>query len=77
MLPEPSWWETWSVPAREQALALALAGNWLRDEDRERAREMFDEQFDELFSRSAQGFRPLWRSEMPELLITWESRSQG
>ena len=35
------------------------------------------EQFDELFSRSAQGFRPLWRSEMPELLITWESRSQG
>ena len=75
MLPEPSWWETWSVPAREQALA--LAGNWLRDEDRERAREMFDEQFDELFSRSAQGFRPLWRSEMPELLITWESRSQG
>ena len=49
------------------------AGLFRRVYGEERAREMFDE----LFSRSAQGFRPLWRSEMPELLITWESRSQG
>jgi hypothetical protein len=77
VLPELSWWETWSVPTREEALELALAGSWLRDEDRERARALFEAQFDELFSRNAQGFRPLWRSEMRDLLITWESRSRA
>ena len=77
VLPEPSWWETWSVPTRAEALELALEGRWLRDDDRERARVLFDEQFDKLYSRNAQGFKPLWRSEMRELLITWERRFQG
>ena len=77
VLPEPSWWETLWLPTADEALELALEGRWLREEDRERARALFDEQFDDLFSRNAQGFRPLWRSEMRELLITWESRSQS
>lgn len=76
VLPEPSWWETWSLPTRDTALEHALEGRWLREEDRERARDIFNQQFDELFSRDNNGFRPLWRSEMRELLITWESRSR-
>ena len=73
LLPEPPWWEGEVLPTREEALALALEGRWLREEDRSRARQIFEENFDQLFSTSSDGYRPLWRPPSRELLITWET----
>ncbi len=77
VLPEPAWWETWSIPTLEEALELALSGGWLLEADRERARDLFKNQSGELFRQDANGFTPLWRSDMWELLITWESRPKN
>ena len=77
VLPEPAWWETWSTPTLEEALELALSGDWLLEADRERARDLFKSQLDELFRQDANGFTPLWRSDMQELLITWESHPKN
>jgi 2-polyprenyl-3-methyl-5-hydroxy-6-metoxy-1,4-benzoquinol methylase len=61
---------------RNQAVAMALQGQWLRPVDRERARRVIEAQYDELFSATPEGFRPLWLPETRELLITWGTDHQ-
>ena len=74
LLPEPSWWETWHYPTRQDALESALFGRWSTVPDRERARQIFYAQFDELFAPDGSGgYRTIWRTPMRELLITWEA----
>ena len=58
---------------RDQAVAMALQGRWLRPADRERARRVIETHYDELFSATPEGFRPLWLPETRELLITWRT----
>jgi 2-polyprenyl-3-methyl-5-hydroxy-6-metoxy-1,4-benzoquinol methylase len=58
----------------EEALASALAGQWLAARDRDRARGVIEAHFEELFARTSEGFRPLWQQDPRELLITWEPR---
>ena len=75
VLPDPSWWETWQYPTREEAIESVLFGRWSREVDRERARAIFEDQFDEIFTKEPDGYRAIWRSPMRELLITWETNS--
>ncbi len=72
VLPEEPWWENQSPQTREEAVQLVLEDRWLRPEDRNRAKQIIESHFDELFAPSQAGFRPKWRSDMRELLITWE-----
>jgi SAM-dependent methyltransferase len=57
----------------EDAAQLALQGQWLGPQDHARARHLIEERFSELFAPSPEGFRPLWRQEAREMLITWET----
>jgi hypothetical protein len=57
----------------EDALQLALQGQWLAPHDQARARQLIEEHFSELFAPSPQGFRLLWRQQAREILITWET----
>jgi SAM-dependent methyltransferase len=57
----------------EDAVQLALQGQWLGPQDHARARRLIEERFAELFAPSPEGFRPLWRQEAREMLITWET----
>ena len=57
----------------EDAVQLGLQGQWLGHQDHERARRLIEERFSELFAPSPEGFRPLWRQEAREMLITWET----
>ena len=76
VLPDPSWWETWHFPTRDDAVESVLFGRWSREPDRERARKIFEEQFDEIFSPDGEGYRAIWRAPMRELLITWETKQR-
>jgi len=58
---------------RDQAVAMALQGQWLRPEDRERAHRVIAAHYDGLFSATPEGFRPLWLPETREVLITWRT----
>ncbi len=58
----------------EEAVQLALQGQWLRSEDRTRARSVIQTHFHQLFAAGSEGFHPLWRQDARELLITWETR---
>ena len=72
VLPDSPWWE--DVPqSREDALDLAMGGRWLKPGDQDRARKLVEERFDELFVTGSEGFRPKWRHDMRQLLITWET----
>jgi hypothetical protein len=57
----------------EEAVQLALQGQWLGLHDHTRARGRIEERFAELFAPSPEGFRLLWRQEAREVLITWET----
>ena len=57
----------------EDAIQLGLQGQWLGPQDHARARRLIEERFSELFVSSPEGFRPLWRQEAREMLITWET----
>jgi len=57
----------------EEAVQLALQGQWLGPQDHTRARRLIEERFAELFAPSPEGFRPRWRQEAREVLITWET----
>ena len=57
----------------EEAVQLALQGQWLGPHDQARARRLIEERFAELFAPSPEGFRPRWRQEAREVLITWET----
>ena len=60
----------------EDAVQLGLQGQWLGHQDHERARHLIEERFSELFAPSPEGFRPLWRQEAREMLITWETHQR-
>ena len=51
---------------------MILADRWLKPEEHERGRSLIESHFDELFAPSPAGFLPQWRSDMREMLITWE-----
>jgi len=57
----------------EDAVQLALQGQWLAQQDQARARQLIEEHFSELFAPSPEGFRLSWRQEAREVLITWET----
>jgi hypothetical protein len=57
----------------EDAVQLALQGQWLGPQEHARARRLIEERFAELFAARPEGFRPLWRQEAREMLITWET----
>jgi len=57
----------------DDAVQLALQGQWLGPHDHTRARRLIEEHFHELFAPSPEGFRLLWRQEAREMLITWET----
>jgi SAM-dependent methyltransferase len=57
----------------EDAVQLALQGQWLAPHDHARAHRLIEERFSELFAPNPEGFRPLWRQEAREMLITWET----
>ncbi len=73
ILPDPPWWERWLYPTREAALESVIFGRWAGEDNRERAKRVFDEQFDDLFAPDGDGYRAIWRKPMRELLITWET----
>jgi hypothetical protein len=57
----------------EDAVQLALQGQWLGPHEHARARRLIEERFAELFVTRPEGLRPLWRQEAREMLITWET----
>ena len=73
VLPDPTWWEDWHHPTREEALDSVIFGHWSSEEIQDSTRRIFDEQFDELFVADDGGYRAIWRQPMRELLITWET----
>ena len=73
VLPDPTWWEDWHYPSREEAIESAIFGRWSREGIRDTARRIFNEQFNELFVPDSDGYRAVWRQPMRELLITWET----
>jgi len=73
VLPESPWWENERPPTREEAVKLVLEDRVIKPEDRERAGPLIESHFDELFAPSEAGFVPQWRTDMKELLITWET----
>ncbi len=74
VLPSPPWWDVRFHQSRDEALESALwRHQWLRPEDEMRAREIIEAHFDQLFQVSTQGIQPIWRPEVREFLITWET----
>jgi hypothetical protein len=52
---------------------MVLEDRVIKPEDEERARPLIESNFDQLFVAGDSGFTPLWRADMRELLITWET----
>ena len=77
VMPLPPWWGCDAIPTREEAVQLELQGSWFMQKDQENARGILEAHFDDLFARIPQGYRPLWRPGMLELLLTWESGRRG
>ena len=75
VLPEPPWWENQTPPTKEDAVLMVVEDRVVKPKDRDRAKVLAESHFDELFAPSPAGYLPQWRSDMRELLITWESRS--
>ena len=74
VLPCLPWWDVQFHQSRNEALESALGRHqWLRQEDEARTRATLEDRFDELFQESPRGFEPVWRPEIHELLITWET----
>ena len=75
VLPESPWWENERPPTKDEAVGMVVEDRVIKAEDRERARPLIESNFDRLFAPSEAGFVPVWRSDMRELLITWETRT--
>jgi SAM-dependent methyltransferase len=73
VMPESPWWENQRPPTRETAMEMVLEDRVVKPQDKDRARPLIESHFDELFAASDTGFVPLWRLEMREVLITWET----
>ena len=72
VMPELPWWENQRPSTRDGAVQLILDDSVVRPDIRDRARWLIETNFDDLFAPSDVGFVPLWRSDMRELLITWD-----
>lgn len=77
VMPLPPWWESDAIPTREEAVQLELQSSWIMQGDQEYARGILEAHFDDLFGRKSDGYHPLWRKGMRELLITWETGRRG
>ena len=75
VLPECPWWDNQRSLVKDEAVEMVLEDRVIRPEDRDRARSLIEDNFDRLFSSSEIGFHPLWRSDIRELLITWETKN--
>ena len=74
VLPGLPWWDVQFYQSRNEALESALwRHQWLQPKDAARARTIIEDRFDELFRWSPQGFQPVWRPQIREMLITWET----
>ena len=73
VMPESPWWEDQRPPTREEAVQMIVEDRVVKPEDRERAKLLIESHFDDLFAQGEAGYLPQWRSEMHELLITWET----
>ena len=73
VMPESPWWENERPSTRELAIEMVLADRVVKPKDRDRVRPVIEAHIDELFAASDAGFVPQWRSEMRELLLTWET----
>ncbi len=70
--PEIPWWETELPKTKDESIQMILEGSWLDPADHERARNAIEPRFEDLFAASPDGYRPLWRKPMREVLVTWE-----
>ena len=75
VLPECPWWDNQRSLVKDEAVEMVLEDRVIRPEDRDRARSLIEDNFDRLFSSSEIGFHPLCRSDIRELLITWETKN--
>ena len=73
VLPESPWWENQRLRTKQEAVNFIVEDRVVKPEHRNQAQALFKTHFDELFAPSEAGFIPLWRSDMRELLITWET----
>ncbi len=73
VLPEPPWWEVDLPRTKEAAVQMALQSSWLHPSDHLRAGGVISTYVDELFRSTPNGYLPLWREPMKEMLITWET----
>ncbi len=71
VLPEPPWWESGRLQAREEAVQEVLESGWVMEKDMAIAREAISHNFDRLFGHDGEGYVPRWREPSRELLITW------
>jgi cyclopropane fatty-acyl-phospholipid synthase-like methyltransferase len=56
----------------EAAVQEAARGQWLSPKHQDLATSIVEQHLGELYEETPEGYRPLWQSEVPELLITWE-----
>lgn len=70
-LPESPWWEDGTLRTRDEAVENALESGWVMEKDLAAAREVLTRNFDRMFAYDGEGYRPQWRQESRELLITW------
>ena len=61
----------------EAAVQEAARGQWLSPKHQDLATSTVEKHFGELYEETPEGYRPLWRPEVRELLITWEPRESG
>ena len=74
ILKEPPWWDGDFPRTREAALQMAVED--IDSSDRPRAARVIENRIDELFRPGPNGYVPLWRGPMKEMLITWETRGR-
>ena len=70
VLPDPPWWD--GDPPRTREAAVQAALEEVDPSDHPRAAGIIENRFDELFQLRPDGYIPLWREPMKEMLITWE-----
>ena len=60
--------------SREEAIREIMRGRWIGPKDQEQARRVIEKHFQEIYEEGPEGFIPLWRPVVRELMITWEKR---
>ena len=70
VLPDPPWWD--GEPPRTREAAVQVAVEEIDPSDHPHAAGIIEAHFDELFQPGPNGYIPLWRGPIKEMLITWE-----